>query len=45
LDPGGEWHRFDMTVSEFVFRMLAGDEVVSPFRIPEFMGPLRYEVY
>jgi hypothetical protein len=45
LDPSEEWYRFDMTVSEFVFRMLTGDENVSPFRIPEVMGPLRYEVY
>ncbi|MET9383188.1 SMI1/KNR4 family protein [Streptomyces sp. NPDC002928] len=45
LDPSEEWYRFDMTVSEFVFRMLTGDEKVSPFRIPEVMGPPRYEVY
>ncbi|MGC9542531.1 SMI1/KNR4 family protein [Streptomyces sp. UG1] len=45
LDPSEEWYRFDMTVSEFVFRMLTGDEKVSPFRIPDVMGPPRYEVY
>lgn len=45
MDPSEEWYRFDMTVSEFVFRMLTGDETVSPFRIPEVFGAPRYEVY
>jgi hypothetical protein len=45
LDPSEEWYRFDMTVSEFIFRMLTADEKVDPFRIPEVFGAPRYEVY
>lgn len=45
LDAEEEWHRFDMSMAEFVFRMLDEDETVEPFTAPEEFGAFRYLVY
>ncbi|MFI1733795.1 hypothetical protein ACH40E_32190 [Streptomyces acidicola] len=45
LDAEEEWHRFDMSTAEFVFRMLDEDETVEPFTVPEEFGAPRYLVY
>jgi hypothetical protein len=45
MGPSEEGYRFDMTISEFVYRLLNADLAADPFRIPEVMGPPRYGVY
>ncbi|WP_037858720.1 hypothetical protein [Streptomyces sp. NRRL S-340] len=37
VDPTGDWHRFEMPVSAFVFRMLT-DDSVHPFGVPTGPG-------